>query len=384
MAVWAGIITAVVGAGLSAGLSYATQPNLPNPERSSASVVSAALRALPGQRAVDAAAALGQPVDYPTGRIITQYDTVWLKPDEALARGLITPAQAQALNRPVGKPGLTGVEPVARPYRIPTGSAPETRHADFTGLGDADVQGALARDMAKIQLDLQKKYGSQFVDEARRQQELADPEGASARRLLASEINRIEDERQTRERPVATTLDRQILQELEQGGAVNPDAAAEIERALQARTQGGTGGGADLAATEAQLESGPEGEARRHSRMQKALSYLESGATPEDVQYRERQQSLANMASFLAGRTPESQFSNLSGGQQGATPNVHGPALPLAPGNLPQIGTQAGLTNYAQGVQQAATQINPWFAGLSAAIRGIGAHQAGQRPAQTA
>lgn len=379
MAIWAGIVTAVVGAGLSAGLAYASQPNLPDPERSSASVVSAALRTLPGQRAVDAAAALGIPVDYPTGRLITQYDTVYLKPDEALARGLITPAQARSLNQPIGRPGLPAPEPVARPYRIPIGTAPETRHADFTGLGDADVQGALARNMAKIQLDLQKKYGTQFVDEARAQQEAADPEGAAARRLLASEINRIEDERQTRERPVATTLDRQMLQELEQGGAISPEAGAEVARELQARAQGGAGGAADTATTAAQLESGPEGEARRRARMERALGYLESGATPEDVQYRERQQSLANMASFLAGRTPESQFSNLSGGQQGATPNVRGPALPTVPGNLQQIGTQAGLTNYTQGVQQAATQVNPWFAGLSAAIRGAGAYQAGQR-----
>jgi hypothetical protein len=173
--------------------------------------------------------------------------------------------------------------------------------------------------------------------------------------------------RKTRERPVASALDAQIGEDLGAGRAVDEDVERIVSETL-ARRGGTTIGGADVVG---ELESGPAGEARRQARLQKSLSYLTSGASPQDAAYREEQQSMANMASFLAGRTPTSQFGSLSAGQQGASPLVRGPALPGVDPNLQQNATQAGIQSYGTAVRAAANQVSPWFAGLNAAIRGV-------------
>jgi len=53
-----------------------------------------------------------------------------------------------------------------------------------------------------------------------------------------------------------------------------------------------------------------------------------------------------------------------------------GGQLPNLPGNLQQIGQAAGLMRYQQGVQAAANNINPWFAGLGLLAKGAGAYAA--------
>lgn len=378
---WAAIAAAVVGAGVSVGAAAASAPEYANPASSSRKVSLAALKALPGQRQVEAMARLGQKGDY-------QADN-WLSPKQAFQQGFIDEAQYKRLRKAEKESGQSFFEGLTKNFyknvltdsAIPGGALGDAalrvsdghikinvqkRRADFTGYGDADVQGKLARQMAEIQLDLQKKYGTDFVDEARKQQELADPEGTAARKLLASEINRVEEERKTRQRPVAGALDAQVLGELDRGTGLDDASTAAIESVL--RERGGNLGAEDIAT---ELESGPAGEARKAARVQKAMSYLSSGASPEDAAFREKQTSLANMASFLSGRTPQSQFASLSGGQQGASPTPQGPGLPNVQGGMPGMADNAALQNYSQGIRATANNVSPWFAGLSLLTKGL-------------
>ena len=316
---WAAIAATVVGAGLSAGAAAASRPDLVSPAKSSRKAVLASLRALPAQRKLEAAARLGQKVEY--------------------------------------------AEPNKR----------RKRTADFTGYGDADIQGKLAGELAGVQLELQKKYGVDFVNLARDQAEQADPQGTAARKLLASEINSMEDVRSTRERPVAQKLDAQLLADLQTGSGIDPEQQAAMDRVLARR-------GDVTGDVTGDLESGAAGESRLKGRLQKSMSYLGSGATPEDAAFRDEQQGLANMSSFLAGRTPQSQFASLSSAQQGAAPTVRAPGLPGVDPNLTTNAQQAGMQSYTAGVRSAANQVSPWFVGLSALTKGVQAYNAG-RPA---
>ncbi len=390
---WAAIAATVVGAGLSAGMAVASQPDLVSPTKSSRKAVLASLRALPAQRQLESAARLGQKVEYDADN--------WMRPREAYKAGLITEKEWKYYQRLNEKQGagifgdlMPGTEPLTtgpnegqnqdqrtgthggRGVRVKGGHMQINigkRTADFTGYGDADIQGKLAKDLAGVQLELQKKYGTDFVNLAREQQEQADPQGTAARKLLASEINRMEDERATRERPVAEMLDAQMLADLKTGGGIDPEQQAAMDRVL-ARRGDVTG---DVAGD---LESGAAGESRLKRRLQKGMSYLGSGATPEDADFRDEQQGLANMSSFLAGRTPQSQFASLSSAQQGASPGVRAPSLPGVDPNLVNNAQQAGTQSYQAGVRSAATQVNPWFVGLSALTKGVQAYNAG-RPA---
>lgn len=383
---WAAIASTVIGAGLSAGVAAASKPDLVNPATTSRRVSLASLRALPGQRQVELAARLGIPVDYATGRRLPGYENRQVSLTDALAQGYINQGQYDEAIR--GRSGRNQAGRVIGPdiapkrpedlisIRVPTGGL-ETRHADFTGYGDADVQGKLAQAMAEIQLGLQQKYGTQFIEEAKKQEALADPEGTAARALLAEKINAMDEARRTRERPVADTLEAQMRDELARGRAVDPEAAAAAESILARR------GDTTLKAGDVtnELQAGPLGDERLRQRLQEGIGYYGSGQSPTDAAYREEQQSLANMASFLRGQTPQSQFGSLRAGQQGASPMPQGPSLPGVSPDLVGQSQNAGLQNYQSGIRSLTSQVNPFFAGLNAIVQGIGTYQAAQRRA---
>jgi len=401
MAIFSSLALMLVGTAASVGVAAASAPDYANPQASSRKVVLAGLKAYPGQRQVDMAAKLGQKVEYDTGT------NNWLRPREAYKQGLITKAEWEYYQRLNDKKGLgvfgnlmPGTEPLTtgpnagqnQDQRTGTHRGHDVRvkgghmqikvgtkkaTADFTGMGDAEVQGRIARESAANMLELQKKYGPEFIAEAKRQQELADPEGVAARRLLASEIGRMEEARKTRERPVAGLVDSQLLAD-GVGAAPGSGAEADISRVLAER-EGTTLGTEDILN---ELETGPTGEARKNDRLRKMTAWLSSGASPTDADYREKQNSLANMASFLGGRTPQSQFASLSGAQTGAAPQPQGAPLVGQNANMMQLGDQAGANTYAAGVRQTANTVSPWYAGLSLITQGLStAGKAGWQPA---
>ena len=181
---------------------------------------------------------------------------------------------------------------------------------DFAGYSDADATRAemdfaveAADKMAASMLDVQKKYGEDFVRQRKKELDASDPTGAAVREELG----------------------RSALDDLKRGYELDPGMRREVTEAEQAgQLARGNILGSGAAAAEA----------------------LSVG----DAAYRMRQQRLANAASFLSGATPVAQFGQLSGAQQGASP-------------FNPMGIQAGLALNpnagAQGQQFAMNTYNP-------------------------
>jgi hypothetical protein len=151
---------------------------------------------------------------------------------------------------------------------------------DFSGYSDADATRAdldfaseSADKMAKTMLDVQKKYGKDFVQQRMEELKAADPTGYEVREMLGEKARR----------------------GLELGSQLSPEMAAQVEEREQAAqaARGNIYGTAPAAA--------------------EAMSMGDAG-------FRLEQQRLANAASFLSGTTPIAQFGQISGAQQGASP----------------------------------------------------------------
>lgn len=245
---------------------------------------------------------------------------------------------------------------------------------DFGGFSDADVQGAQARALAKARLELEQKYGPQFIEVAKQQLEEGDPLGTAARGrvydLLQEQMNAKPD------RPVADLLDRQVGEELAAGKGLDTVSREMLDRAVtEAQASRGQSAADAGAAWDEPLTTGQAGADRASAARRKALAWLTSGATPEDVEYRRNQQNMADLAAFIAGQTPQSQFANLSGAQAGPAPFYSGQQLPRMDPNAGQSGTSYANRIWGLRLDQASQQADPWMAGLSMAIRGSGVAQ---------
>lgn len=242
---------------------------------------------------------------------------------------------------------------------------------DFSGLGAADVQAKLAKDMAQIQLDLGKKYDSQYIDEALKQEKLADPQGFAARDRMSELIQ--EQNNRPVNAPVADTLNRQVQEELDAAKThtLDPQMHAMLMQggaaALAAR-----GGGSDTnqADFEKPLVTGSAGTRRELAATGKATNWLSSGESPDDIAYRREQQNLSNLSALTNGQTPQTQFKTLSGAQQGPTPVVTGQPLPTLANNGASAQNSA-ISAFQTQQGAAASQADPWMAGLSALL-GVG------------
>ena len=355
MPITAILIGTAVSAGLGAGITAATapdQPETPDYSKANEAAVRASMATLPGQRMVEAAARLGTKVQYPTGRVVPAYED---RPVFVGPGGQTRPAAP-------GETPPPGFVLTTQPVQV--GMAPEMATADFTGIGDIDTARKTASDMASAQLALSRKYGAQFIDSAREQERLADPDGWAARQLLHNEIQRLG--LQSGANPVAAEMDRQLLQELQLGGRLAAPAQTAVAASAVHRAAAGDASTLDLGS----LLGGEPGRARALERQQKALAWLSSGASPEDAAYRRQQQQLANMASFISGQTPVSQFTQLSGAQQGASPFIAGPALPASPNPAAAAAATANAgAYYAQDIRNQLAQPNPWLAGLSSVLQ---------------
>ena len=151
---------------------------------------------------------------------------------------------------------------------------------DFTGFGDIDQSRKeldfaeeSADRMAKSALNLQQKYGTDFVMQRLKELELSDPQF----------------------RKVRDALGKAALEDVELGYKLAPGMRDEVQQATRAAQMArGNYSGAAPAAEEA----------------------FEVG----NAAFRLRQQRLANAASYLSGTTPVAQFGQIAGAQQGASP----------------------------------------------------------------
>ena len=156
----------------------------------------------------------------------------------------------------------------------------EEKEADFTGVGDIDqtrkeldFAEESADRMAKAMLNVQEKYGADFVKQRLKELEISDPQF----------------------RKVRDALGKAALEDVESGYELAPGMRDEVQQATRAaQFARGNVFGAAPAAEEA----------------------FEVG----NAAFRLRQQRLANAASYLAGTTPVAQFGQIAGAQQGAAP----------------------------------------------------------------
>ena len=205
---------------------------------------------------------------------------------------------------------------------------------DFKGYSDADATredmkfgGEAADYMAKTMLEVQQKYGKDFVKQRLEELKAADPTGYEVREMLGESAKA----------------------DLARGTELSPEMARQVtqqERAAQS-ARGNIYGSAPAAA--------------------EAMSLGDAG-------FRMRQQRLANAASFLSGSTPVAQFGQISGAQQGASPfNPMG--IQAGIGVNPNAGAQGqqfAMNTYNQKMNFAAQQqpIGSQLLGMAAGIGG--------------
>lgn len=239
---------------------------------------------------------------------------------------------------------------------------------DFTGLGEADVQRQYGDQMMGQMLAVQRDFGPQYVEQRLKELEAADPAGAAMRRQLWSTI-------QTGASTMTDRSDNQVLQDgvlerLNRGSTLDPSVEHQISQGvLGAQVERGNFLGNAAAAEESRVLNSA-GESQRANDQAAALAFLTGGLSPQDAAARERQQDMANLGAFLSGETPQAQFNQLAGAQNGAVPFSGGSPLP---GVNPYAGwqgvsNQMGVYNANQMAQQ--NTVNPWVAGLGGAFNG--------------
>jgi len=379
---WISIGIAAVSIGVSA-YEYSSQPGAPKPPDvagASRAGVEADAETLADRRRLEAAAQQGTSTTYTVAahdeKQQVGYVSLPAAPGQQRGR-----AGGAAVSRSVpyvaadwqagGKYFKEGQPTPKITYRTQTVHVPAgPKTADFTGYGTADVQGAVARKSAQNIYDLQKKYGPGFIDEALKEEALADPEGTAARKREYELIKEQEDQKP--DRPVANLLEAQVGEQLKAGKGLDSMSDSVLREAVgkAQAARGGTPSGADFSQP---LTTGFEGEGRLTAAEQKALGWLTSGATPEDVDYRREQQTLADLSSFANNKTPQSQFAALSGAQTGPAPYSAGRPLATQNPGAGAAGQQGALSSYGTQLTQAENTANGWMAGISAMLKGASA-----------
>lgn len=369
------VATIVTAAASLANMGYqASQgtPQGPNMASASREIAEATARALPEQRALAAAAQQGGTTDISTAQHKEKVQRPYVAVPGRKGGGQRWIPYVESEWKPGGvyyneNEGPPRIHMRTERTTIPAG----TKAVDFSGYGTADIEGELAKQFADIQTDLGAKYGTQFAEQARKEQEMADPEGTAARKKEYELIQR-ELENPMPISPLSSALDQQILGQLSAKGGID-DMERELLDSAVARANADRAGGASIGDVEQSMTTGYEGEHRRGAAQGKAGSWLASGSTPEDIEYRREQQALGNLGAFVHGQTPESQFSNLSGAQQGAAPFNPGHQLPNLPANAGAAGGPAAVAGYQAQLGQQGSQANNWMAGMSALLSGISA-----------
>lgn len=236
---------------------------------------------------------------------------------------------------------------------------------DFSGYGTADIEGTKARKQTDNALTLAQKYGVQFAEQARKEQEQADPLGTKARQM---EYDLLKKDMPVS--PINAKLNEQITGQVKAGRGFDPMTADLLDKAV-AEANASRGGQATAGDISTSMSTGAAGQQRLDAALSKSGSFLQSGQTPEDVAYKRAQQTISNTGSFVNGQTPQSQFGNLANAGNGATPVAQSQTTTGLPNNATQIGTSYANSVNTGNTNQALNGTNSWFAGLSTLLNGI-------------
>lgn len=242
---------------------------------------------------------------------------------------------------------------------------------DFTGTGNAAQSAASTNAMDQAALDIQNKYGPGYIQQALANLQQSNPVGVAARNQLATNI--ISQSNQPVISPLATTEQNQVSSMLDTSGQLDQQAQQDVQQGVRGGQEArGIILGNAPANAEADAMVGAS-DALKAQQQGAAQSFLASGVSPQDVQYRQIQQSLSNLGAFVNNQTPEAQFGQLSGAQNGAAPNT-APNY-TTPASLDQNAGAYGINFANQSYQTQQQQANPWLAGLSLATTGANAVQ---------
>ena len=244
---------------------------------------------------------------------------------------------------------------------------------DFTGLGNAASSAAASSQTAQALLDIQKNYGSQYIQQRLADLQQSDPAGYAARSQLFNSI--LQYSQQNPDRPLATDLQNQITQTVQNSGKLDPQAVQGVQQGVRSgQAASGVILGNAPAGNEATALVGAT-DTQEAQAQAEGQSYLASGVSPQDVEYRRIQQSLGNLGAFVNNTTPEAEFGSVSSAGAGAAPynpvNYSGTAAPGESGAA--TGLNFANTTYAQQSGYANQQANPWLSGLTTGVNGLGA-----------
>lgn len=235
---------------------------------------------------------------------------------------------------------------------------------DFTGMGNAAVQGRVDDQMAQALLDIQNNYGSAYVAQRLADLQRADPEGYAARQDLFDRI--LQQSHDNPDRPLNDELQNQVNSMLQDSGHLDKKGLEEVQQGVRGKQ---VGRGIVLGNAPASEESSAVVNASDNLAEQQqaeAGQYLSSGVSPQDVAYRNIVQSLSNLGAFVNSQTPTAQFNQVSGAQGGAAPftstsyQPNGALNPAAGAN----GMNAANSIYNSQSQQS----NPWLTGLATGL----------------
>jgi len=243
---------------------------------------------------------------------------------------------------------------------------------DFTGLGDAQNAAVMSDKMAQTLLNIQQNYGSDYVKQSLADLKQADPKGYASRQQLFDQIMAQADAQPNR--PMASDLQTSIMGALQSAGRLDPKELSQVQQSVRGG-QVARGNTLGNAATSQEASAAVNAsDTLRNQTQATAQGFLQSGVTPEDVQYRRMQQSISNLSNFAQGTTPTSQFRSLSSAGNAAAPFTGTtPNSVVTNPNAAAMGISNALGIYQGNVNWAGQQVNPYMAGLSTGISGVGA-----------
>lgn len=298
----------------------------------------------------------------------------------------------------------------------------ETRIADFTGVGDLDqalqqymFQRETAPMAAQDLLDLQRQFGTQFVDARREELQASDPEAFEARQRLGREL--LDQRMADTELPDTPELEEMSENELTASGRRKLEesvydnidrsiAPALLRRTQQAQRARGAATGnilGDAAALRESLAVQMAEEGQKSNALGMALGLLQSGQTSSDTANRlrqanagirqqrygnamqqvgmrqgMRQQDISNLQGYVFGQPLTAQYGMLQGAQGGASPyNTIQPVQGMGIGQF--YGQNANLmgNNFSSQASMYNAQLsnqgeNPWMTGLGFAAGAFG------------
>jgi len=259
----------------------------------------------------------------------------------------VTLAQAVNINKPVDKSQAV---------------------ADFSGHSVADTQGQIQQQLAAGGLANAQEFDPQFIASALEQEKELNPQKVAAREALYNTIQ--QQIKNPPVSPVSNEMERQVGERLTAGSGLTPEEQAMLDKSVNALGASGiTGTSGNTPNIGNTLTTGFGGEERALENARAGTRWMASGLSPEDIAKKASEQNIANLSAYYSGQTPESQFSSLGGAQSGPSPNTSvNPHLPQLPNNLAEVATGSAINQYGMDVNNSLNTVNPWAAGLSAAL----------------